>query len=352
MERQEQMKFRPCVTDYYAKPRTLSPCNPWEAMLGKERKRALRQLGVTVMPTSDYEAFALWHRLVALCPGSGVSAWSEKEREWLQMAGKDPKEDWRSAVSLLTERSLGGENLFAKEGVNPIRIGGNAVYLEDDAAFLCDVLSLSHWAAQRSEGLAKESRPHIFVTLPQAYGRPDPYHTERTLERIKNGEKIAEEDACAIRLQALILLLRALPREATPVIHWQADLSSEGSRRGFAYLRERGGLRGELRIRVSLSEDPSRWMDHYLSSREELVTYCELVLKGEDLGQGLQSGILRLAERYPLGGIRFGGIDTDSAFFFLAHRIFREALLDALERLCHGNEEQIRRVASVMLDSE
>ena len=352
MEGQEQTKSSPCVIDYYAKPRILCPCNPWEAMAGKERERALRQLGVTVMPTSDYEAFALWHRLVALCPGSGVSVWSEKEREWLQMVGKDEKEDWRSAVSFLAERSLRGENLFEKEGVSPIRIGGNAVYLEDDSAFLGDALSLSHWAAQRSETLSKESRPHLFVTLPTAYGRPDPYHTERALERIKNGERIAEEDACALRLQALILLLRALPREATPVIHWQGDPSSEGSRHGFDFLRERGGLRGELRIRTSLSDDPSRWMDHYLSSREALVTYCELVLKGEDLGQGLQGGILRLAERYPLGGIRFGGIDTDSATFFLAHRIFWETLFEALERLCHGNEEQIRRVASAMLDLE
>ena len=345
MNEKKREEISPGIVDHYAHPDLLGlpPTNPWECVRCKEKEATLRHLDESLRDSSDYEAFALWERVRPLSVGTGVWRWSMAERQWLCTWGESCQDDWRRGSAYLSALPVRWDEWFSIHGTRaPIGRRELSVLL----ASACEDESLEEWARRISKSMQEEKTVHLFVDLPSAYQRPDPYHAQQIWEKKRRGESLSPAETCALTLQGLLLLLKE--RKGERVIHWQGDLGSEGSRQGFAYLRDRGLLRGEIRLRVGLCCGDWSWIDCYQSAGKELSVHPELVLRMEDFTDRLTERIKSLAEGYPFGGIRFGGIDTDSLTFFLGHKMFVSSLSEALTSLGLEETDPLGTVTSLL----
>lgn len=333
------------VTDCYATPTcgALTPEGPWGWLQGQEKRRLAHLLGLSLQSCSDFEAFARWERAWRLSPAVGGSRWYEAERQWMGLSADSSEEAWRQGLGFLSTVPLSYKEILEERGVRPLSCRWDLNRRLQEPA----EMTLAEWAEKTARLVEGEREPHLFLTLPKCYGRPDPYHGEQAYRKRRLGKPLKESEETILLLQGLILLLQSLSEECRPVIHWQGNLAEQGIQEGLAYLRSRGLLRGEVRLRVGLSLGTQWTMDPLMGKEAR----PELTLLESDFTDSLSEKLVALAEQYPLGGICFGGIDTDSATFFLGHKILRGALCDALGQLC-ATETQAIAVATAFLKGE
>ncbi|MBQ9086924.1 MAG: hypothetical protein IJY47_07030 [Clostridia bacterium] len=336
------------VADCWAVPTLggMSPTNPWECVRSAEKKRVARWLSHENSRNpeeySDFEALSAWEKLRLLCPGMGADQWSREEWKWMQVEEENIQDRWCFGTEFLSGLPEAWEPWFAAQRVTalylPMPPESKLFRRRFDIEALLENADgsrpLADWIRELGEQMVEDGEPpHVYLRLPSRYQRPDPYHAGEAFRKMTEGKPLSEETITALRLQVLIDLLIRLPKELTPVIHWEGDLNSEGSRQSFAYLTERKLLRGEIRLKTKLGGHPREWMEAYETEDPRIQTFPELVLSVSDFTERMADELTCLAREYPLGGIRLGGIETDGVTFFIGHRLFRKCLSEVLTNL-------------------
>ena len=103
-------------------------------------------------------------------------------------------------------------------------------------------------------------------------------------------------------------------------------------------------MEGEFRIGVLLETPISEWFSLFLSGDEHLCVFPELLLQPADFGISLNDSLSVFLSRYPIGGLRFGGLLSESFSLSLAaQRLLSRALDTCLlkENICDEKRQNI-----------
>ena len=280
---------------------------------------------------SDFELYTEWERIMPLCAGHGTAElyWAEKALLGIDPAW-EPREAWQRGAEAV--KSYPKPSLPDRIDLNRI-VSDFVISNPDIPVKYSDLIAEVYSAADR----VKDKKTHVILDLRSLpYSKPDPYHAEQALEQLTCGEKNNKEALSLLLSQLLIDLLIGLKKQAerSVVLHARGAQVSEL----VAYLTAHRLLPGELRIGVCL-EEPERCMAAIGGGTSDTRILPELLLRPSDFGCELARQLRRLAHVYPLGGMRFGGVETDSYAFAASHALFCQAFASVLAELCETEEQ-------------
>ena len=198
-----------------------------------------------------------------------------------------------------------------------------------------------------SPGLLSELElvPHLRMDANAlSYARPDRYHASLALQRAFRGEKINQEESFVLQFQLLIEALLYLKRKKIRAVLHIDKRDSSLCEQMVAYLKENSLMEGEIRVSLYLDERSFAWLALCRWSGEDLLVLPELVLSPAELGAPLTAALRDLATVYPIGGVRFGRVLTDSeSLALVAHKEARERMEEFLwsEGVCDEKRQEI-----------
>ena len=341
----EHMKAMP-IADFAATsaPRELVPTNLTEYLLSSDKMRLVRLMNCDEKyrngQASDFELFQEWERIMPLCPGYGAAELYGEEKRFLGIESiSDPREAWKKGnetVCALSEMPdcrkgihLNQEVMKIAKSNFPSSIDYTKLSTEIVSSFLALQSNVFHVIADFGE---------------QEYSKPDPYHAALAFRDIICDEKNNIKIPSILLAQLLIDLLLAAKKQgkATVVLHLRGRCAWEL----LLYLAEHRLLPEEARMGLYLNENVAEFSKWFMSVALDCRILPELILAPSDFGCSLVSRLCTLAESYPLGGIRFGGVQTDSAAVAACHDAFDRSFATALATLCQ-TEAQAMNVMHV-----
>lgn len=317
---------------------SLAPTNLTEYLLSYDKVQLMQRMNSDEKyrngQASDFELFEEWERIMPLCPGYGSAELYREEKQILEIATEtDPREAWKRGNETLQKCA----NTPVKNGLNLNQFVSDFIKSNSHSSLVYETLVSTVSTALFA---MKSDACHVISDLPdQDYTKPDPYHAALALRDIKRDEKNNIDLPSVLLSQVLIdLLLSAKKQGKVPVI---LHLRGRCARELVDYLADHRLLPQETRIGVSLrgmSAELSNWSTATSWNARILP---ELILSPADFGCALVSRLCALADAYPLGGIRFGGVQTDSAALVACHRVFCRSFAMALATLCDTEEQAI-----------
>ena len=322
--------------DRYALPRIdlFRATNVGELLRCQDKLAVMRLLGCEKKyldgSCSDYEFFAEWDRLAPLCTGTGVFAVYREEKRLLGIEeGGTLHDRWRAGnrqVEIMKSEELGKEETFMvsiNEAVSNIinECGENLPDYRTASSLICEKLTVE-----------KDNIMSVSVFLDSnEYNRPDPYHASKIWENC-DAEKWNECDRVILLGQFLIdglIALKKCNKKVVLHLHAAEPVVADAL---LSYLLSRSLIEGTVRLGISTFTDPAS-----LSARMEPFAGWgvspELVLRVADLDEGLEERLYALFSAYPVGGVRFGGILTDSPLTDAYHISFDQRFRATLARL-------------------
>ena len=327
------------------------PTNCTEFMESADKDRILRLLNCDEKykngVASDYERFAEWERRIPTCVGNGVAELYRAEKVLLEIGEiSDPREAWRKGNErLLTYDFPSLPRCIAIRNIVTDFIA--SAYMEESGSMTYDELSARTLTAAESLADHESQGVHIVLDLAELpYQKPDPYHASLALQRIFCGEKNNCEEESILSAQLLIDLLLGLRKKGTYAVTLHLRGKSKGEL--LAYLSEHRLLPPSVRLGLYLDDSIEKLSEELLALRDEAEVLPELILRPTDFGCRLSERLLTLADAYPLSGLRFGGVQTDSSALAAAHTLFCEAFAALLSALC-DTEETARAVVHAFL---
>ncbi len=285
---------------------------------------------------SDFEMLSEWERVLPLCTGMGSVALYEKQLSFLGLNERNFQnicDFWREGNQKLKEIELSyftkKQNEFiGNQGIDAFNSMMNMISKrgEGHQGFLACVEELC-------ESLPTSTEKGVvlrFDATALSYARPDRYHAELFWQRSICDEKLKAEEAFVLRLQSLIEVLLFLKKQQIPVtLHFRTSDPSLREQT-VAYLQSHRLMTGDLRFCISLDEPVSDILTLCARSDAELQILPELLLRPSDFGVCLETSLSALIARFPIGGLRYGGLATDSFSMALAAR---ELFYQAVDRL-------------------
>ena len=303
---------------------------------------------------SDFEFLEEWERVLPYCAGSESARLYEKQLSFLGISAKSPDGIRRSPIELwkLFNEFFTEENkcyftrkyqeMMKKQGIDlfeyVMNIANEGEENGEEERSLSELLS--------PELLSElERMPHLRMdagSLP--YIRPDQYHASLALQRIVRGEKINEKEIFVLRFQLLIEALLYLKKKKIHAILHIDTQDYSLCEQMIAYLKENSLMEGEIRFSLFLSKPSLAWLPLCRQSGEGVLILPELVLSPAELGAPLAVALRDLATVYPIGGMRFGRVITDSeSVEIVAHDEARERMEGFLlsEGVCDEKRQEI-----------
>ena len=314
------------LTDWSARPlqQDIVPTNITELLRNSDKIKLMDLLGCDEKykngQASDFEWFAEWERILPLCPGHGMAAIYEEEKKLLGIdLPETTAERWRKG------------NAHLPESVSPI--DPSIVCLDLNRFVSESITECADYPALRDAALryiknGKNREMHLFLTLSDSiFLRPSPYLANRVFDQVKSDEKWNSKEGALLFAQLLIdLSLAARKAEIRTVPHLWAATSYEKVL--LSYLSEHRLLEGEVRLRAYTEGMTDELLSLCGSRGAEFFVLPEPVFRPADLGASLIQTLRALGTRYPLGGLRFGGVETDAPLFHACHRLIAWALID------------------------
>lgn len=308
------------------------PTNITELLKNSDKNRIMCILGCDEKyrngQASDFEYFAEWERVFPLCVGTGAAEWYREERSLLGIdSDASVCERWRAGNERVASRIPDDEQCshidvnkfvsnFEKEGA-------------ESAATYAELFAAVRTAIQRME--TKEI--HLIGKLSaNEFAKPSPYGAQAAWRRICCGEKLNESERDTLIAQLLIDAILFVKKDwnRSVILHLRAERFRDLA----TYFAEHRLLPDELRIGISLDTVPPSLIDLCAASEKGARILPELILLPSDLSRGLTERLLALFAVYPVGGMRFGGIDTDAPLLEAGHRLFKRGFALALTELC------------------
>lgn len=303
---------------------------------------------------SDFEFFAEWERILPLCAGSVSASLYEKQLSFLKIFCKKKSALRPSAKDLwqLGNEKLDGENklyftrkyreMMIKQGIDFFDYVMN-ISIEQVGRMDAPAPSWESLAEALCSELGERPQLRLEISAKQ-FCRPDRYHATLFWERLLRGEKINEEEFFVLSFQLLIevlLLLKKSKRSA--ILHLcLRDLSLCGAM--ISYLKENRLMWGEVRCALFLDTPIENVLPLCRLSEAELLVLPELVITPSELGAPLASALRRIATVYPIGGLRFGRVLTESPSLALAAKQEAYERIDAFlleEEICDEKRQEI-----------
>ena len=314
--------------------------------MSEDKQEAMKFLGCDEKynncHASDFEILAEWERILPFCAGMGSVALYQKQLSLLGLDERKKHKDicdfWRDGNQKLDKKTSlyfakKYQEIVKKQGIDVFESMMN-ISRENETSNprflngfeeLCErILSaLEHGAVLR------------FDTSELSYARPDRYHAELFWQKLLRGEKLNEEETFVLRLQVLIEVLLCLKERKIPAILHFASSNSVLREQTISYLQSRHLMAGEIRFAISLGEPAETFSPLCRQSNAELRILPELLLRPSDFGTSLVPSLQRLMAEFPIGGLRYGGLVTDSFSMALAAR---EVLSDTLDWILSNHQ--------------
>jgi len=300
---------------------------------------------------SDYETFAEWERIMPLCVGTGTAALYVEEKRILGIdTAATPREAWQT----VTEQPLLQEDLVtlyavSDQTVNIVSELSNIVRRKEKSPLSYTEIFASLSEIIQEKKARKNKELHfIFDCNFDFFEAPNRYRAEQILQEKKYVENFNKNEKFLLSAQLLIDLILVAKQEAlTPILHLRRWRTAEQLREFLDYLAAHRLLVGELRIGTLLDTDFKFLTVLCESLCDRISVHPELILLPSDFGTDIAQRLRSLASVYPLGGLRFGGIDTDAPLFWAGHRLFKEQLARLLSELCDTEEQAIYLAKSI-----
>ncbi len=303
---------------------------------------------------SDFEFFAEWERILPLCAGSESAYLYEKQLSLLGICAKkndgfraSSKELWQMGNEKLTEETKcyftrKYQKMMEKQGFDIFEYITN-IANETATASAKDISSWDWLSKRLFSALGVCS--HLFLDLSKMrYVRPDRYHASLAWQKILCGEKIKEEERFVLGFQLLIeaLLFFKQKKISTTVRLFSHDASL--CEQTILYLKGNCLMEGEIRCSLFLDTPPSVYLSLCRQSEGQIRVLPELVLRPSDLGAPLAPALREIATVYPIGGLRFGRILSDSPSLSLVATEEAYEKIDAfllIEGICDEKRQEI-----------
>lgn len=286
---------------------------------------------------SDFEMLAEWERVLPFCAGMGSVSLYQKQLSLLGLSERKNDQNicdfWRDGNEKLNEKisldiTKKYQDIIKKQGIDIFDLITN---ITKNDKTKCS--SFSDWIAQICERLLTVSERGAVIRLDASglsYLRPDRYHAELFWKKLLREEKLNEEESFVLHFQALIEGLLFLKERKIPTIFHFASHDSALREQVISYLQSHHLMMGELRFGVSLDESASDILALCSRSDAELWILPELCLRPSDFGPQLVPSLRRWMAEFPIGGLRYGGLLTDSFSMALAAR---EVLFETLDSI-------------------
>ena len=294
---------------------------------------------------SDYETFAEWERIMPLCVGTGTAVLYAEEKRILGIdPTATPQQAWRAAL----ERPACSDD-FSLSHVAADQIFDLSLFLSGFATknkenpftyteILHEILiTVERQKARQNKGF------HLILTCDfDVFEAPNRYRAEQLLETNKCIENYNKNEEFLLASQLFIDLILALRQESIALIlHLRRQSDVKNMKELLDYLAQHRLLTGELRIGFSLDTDPKLLTALCESICDCISVHSELILSPSDFGTDIAKRLRLLASTYPIGAIRFGGINTDAPLFWAGHRLFKEHLACLLSELCDTEKQAL-----------
>jgi|GEM_PF-3830885 len=285
---------------------------------------------------SDFEVLSEWERVLPLCTGMGSVALYEKQLSFLGINERSCQnicDFWREGNQKLTGNKSSYftkkyNELLENQGIDVFDAMLNITKQKKDKhqSFLACVEEL----CGSLPDLTEKGAVLRFDATALSYARPDRYHAELFWERTLCGEKLKFEEQFILKIQTLIEVLLFLKEQKIPVTLHLRTSDSSLREQTVAYLQSYRLMVGELRFCISLDEPIRDVLLLCARSDAELRILPELLLRPSDFGACLETSLSALIASFPIGGLRYGGLATDSFSMALAAR---ELFYQAVDRL-------------------
>lgn len=326
--------------------------------VSEDKKEMMRFLGCDEKYNqgrcSDFEFLAEWERILPDCVGSESARLYKKQLSFFGFSKKDlcekrpsPIELWQASNQILTEEkkcyfTRKYQEMMKKQGIDVLEIVTNIINDDksaptENALPVKEVLSRILWEY--------EDVPQLRLDASSlCYARPDRYHATLAWQRFCRGEKLNSEERFVLQLQLLIEVLLCLKqKKMKAILHLVSDDPALVSQT-VAYFKENHLMEGEIRFSLSLDAPASTWLPICRTSDASILVLPELVLRPSDLGAPLATALRSIASVYPIGGIRFGGLLTDSESLALVAKEEAEERMEEFlssEGVCDEKRQEI-----------
>ncbi len=306
--------------------------------MSEDKREAMKLLGCDEKynngQSSDFEQLAEWERILPLCTGMGSVALYKKQ---LSLLGIDEEkkgdvcELWREGnakIKIASDFSKKYQEIIEKQGIDFCCYVMNIAKSKKESPQ--DILSLLQ---EFAEQLSLTSEPKIILRWNAecfSYARPDRYHAECYWQRLLRDEKLNEEEAFVLAFQSLIEVLLVLKSKKIPVVLHVRSSNFALREKMISYLRDHHLMLGEVRFSIFCDEPSVTFSELCLLSNSEMRILPELLLRPSDFCGSLSSSMRALMSKFPIGGLRYGGLLTDSFSMALAARELFSQTLNSL----------------------
>ena len=309
--------------------------------MSEDKQEAMKLLGCDEKydngRASDFEMLAEWERILPFCAGMGSVALYQKQLSLLGLDERKNHKDicdlWRCGNDTLDEKTSSYfikkyQETVEKQGIDVFKLMLNIAKESDTShqSFLDGIEVLCERVLSASESGAVL----CFDASGLCYTRPDRYHAELFWQKLLRDEKMNEEESFALRFQALIEGLLFLKERKIPTTLHFASGNSVLREQTIAYLQSHHLMAGEIRFCISLDEPAVTFYPLCRQSNAELRILPELLLRPSEFGTSLVPNLRRLLSEFPIGGLRYGGLASNSFSMALAAR---EVLFDTLDSI-------------------
>ncbi|MBO5939051.1 MAG: hypothetical protein J6Q82_06090 [Clostridia bacterium] len=277
---------------------------------------------------SDFEFFAEWERILPLCAGSVSSRLYGKQLSLLELSFDRDEQNRPSAIELwrIGNKALCEETkckitrkyreMMKKQGIDVLEYVTN-IANQGTAEHSQTALPLELLSKELLSELG--TCPHLLLRVSsRRYVRPDRYHATLAWQGFLRDEKINEEERFVLELQLLIEVLLLLKKKKIFVTLHLCSQDASICEQVISYLKENRLMEGEIRCSLFLDTPMSEILSICRLSEKNIRVLPELVLRPSDLGAPLAPALREIATVYPIGGLRYGRLLSDSPSLSLA----------------------------------
>ncbi len=316
--------------------------------MSEDKLTAMRLLGCDEKynqgRASDFELFEEWNEILPLCVGTGSAKLYEEQLALLGIKREmEARVLWQKGNVILCAEKIKeikkeNERIVEKQGFDIVQYV--IEFTKNKENVFCGFGEM----VARISSLISSGRPILFDAKSFVYIRPDRYHATLLWEAINRGEKIKEENFFLLCFQLLIEVLLLHKKENSPSTVTLLTEDSSMRESFVCYLRDHSLMQGVLRVSVFLNEPCDAWYELCQTSGKELLIAPILFMRPRDFGVSLEESLRAFLSVYPIGGVRFGGLLSDSFSLALAARSLLARTLDRLllqEESCDENRQKI-----------
>lgn len=284
---------------------------------------------------SDFEWLTEWERILPLCVGTGVATLYEEELRLLGIPHGTVNELWRMGNARLTEQ----EWRFPRRD-NKIDIEEFVTdFIADRADTTCDYTALFTTLKDRIKS-EENKEIHVYFAFEQSdLPTVSSYHGKQAWNAIICGEKRNKETTTILCLQLLMELLIEMKKQTEQRL--TLHVRGKGTASLLAYLSDHRMMPAQVRVGIR----PDTPWAHTASLCRAHRGCPELWLEPADFGVDFDERLTRFFAQYPIGGVGFGGVLTESPLTEAAMRsLLRKHLKGLTARLAASDEALAQRL--------